>query len=268
MIATLHIQTAFLNGATYIAKSFATTPFKVANISEDKKAGPLKLMLMSSSPGILDGDNYTIKFELGESSNLQLHTQSYQRLFNMKKGAMQQAEFILSHNCSFCFVAHPVVPHGLSDFKTKSKIYLSANCSLIYGELLTCGRKLNTEVFLLSRYHSIVEIFLHGKLVVKENLLLVPAETSLTAIGQMQQYTHQASLIYLNEKADAEATRLAVAGLLAYQKDISFGISKAPVNGLIIRILGQKAEQLFDCLKAIAGILPQSVNHKPTAYAI
>ena len=57
----------------------------MANITEDKTGATLQLMLMSSSPGILDGDEYKIKIELEENCSLQLHTQSYQRLFNMKQ---------------------------------------------------------------------------------------------------------------------------------------------------------------------------------------
>ena len=31
-----------------------------------------------------------------------------------------------------------------------------------------------------------------------------------------------------------------------------FGITAAPLNGFIVRLLGYKAEQLHDCLKAIS----------------
>ena len=60
MKARLHIQTAVRNGITCLKQSFYTPPFKVANITEDKQAGPLHLMLMCSSPGILDGDDYQL----------------------------------------------------------------------------------------------------------------------------------------------------------------------------------------------------------------
>ena len=59
-----------------------------------------------------------------------------------------------------------------------------------------------------------------------------------------------------------------IKALLSFQKDISMGITAAPVNGIIVRLLGQSAEQLFDCLKIIAGYLPQKNLLKPTAYAI
>ena len=175
MIAKLHIQTAQTNGVTFLKGCYFTTPLKVANITEDKKGATLRLMLTSSSPGILDGDDYQLKIDVAEGCSLQLHTQSYQRWFTMKQQAVQQMEVTLGENSAFCFIPHPVVPHESSNFTARNKIYLTNNCSLIIGEILTCGRKLSGEVFTFSKYHSVTEIFTNGKLVIKENLLLQPA---------------------------------------------------------------------------------------------
>lgn len=268
MMAELHIQAARTNNTTYLKKCYCTTPFKVANITEDKKDITLKLMLMSSSPGILDGDAYNIKIEVQEKASLQLHTQSYQRLFTMKEQATQQMEIQLEAGASFCFIPHPAVPHEQSGFTARNKIFLSNNCNLIFGEILTCGRKLNGEVFLFSKYHTITEIFMHDKVIIKENLLMQPSLIDVNAIGQLQGFTHQASLIYLNEQADIKKTNETVMEIFSNQKNISIGITAAPINGIVVRLLGQKAEQLFDCLKMIAGCLPQSNMQKLTAYAI
>ncbi len=255
MIACLHIQTALRDNITYLKKVYCTTPFKVADITEDKKAGQLELMLMSSSPGILDGDEYEIKIEVEKDCSLRLQTQSYQRLFNMKKGAVQNTVIHLDENASFCFIPHPSVPHEESTFSATNKIFLSNNCSLIFGEILTCGRKLNGEVFLFSKYHNLTEIYLNDKLIIKENLLIQPSTINVNTIGQMEGYTHQASLIFLNMQAPIKMINELITEQLMQTKDIAFGVTAAPVNGIIVRILGQKAEQLFDCLKKIAAVL-------------
>ena len=41
MKAQLHIQVADRNGCSYLKKAFFTTPFKVANITEDKNGKQL-----------------------------------------------------------------------------------------------------------------------------------------------------------------------------------------------------------------------------------
>jgi urease accessory protein len=267
MIASLQIETALRDGCTYLKRSYCTTPFKLANITEDKKDKTLRLMLMSSSPGILDGDEYHQKIEVAEGCALELQTQSYQRLFNMKKGARQELEVYQSKGSSFLFLPHPIVPHEASSFSAINKFFLGDKCSLIFGEILTCGRKLSGEAFLFSKYHNVTEVYLDNKLIIKENLLMQPATININAIGQLEGFTHQASLIYLNETADCESLYNMITNYLSEQKEILFGITTAPVNGLIVRILGQKGEQLHNCLKTIAGHLPHTTE-KLKMYAV
>jgi urease accessory protein len=255
MIAELHIETKLRDCCTHLKKAYATPPFKIADVREDKRDKTLQLMLMSSSPGILDGDEYRIKVDLNEDCSLDLQTQSYQRIFNMQNSALQQVAVHMAKGSSFQYLPHPSVPHENSDFTAKNKVHLSDKCSLIWGEVLTCGRKLNGEVFLFTKYHNLTEIFMNGELIIKENLLMLPKQININAIGQLEGFTHQASLIYLDEKADVKQLKEDINAFLADQTHIAYGITAAPKNGLLIRILGQKGEQLHICLKAIANII-------------
>jgi len=274
--ASLYIQADFKNNKTYLRKAYHTTPFKLANITEDKSQPVLHLMLMNSSPGILDGDEYHVKIELNEGCSLQLHTQSYQRLFNMKKGASQNTEVYMSKSSSFCYLPHPSVPHEASDFVAVNKIYLSKRCKLIWGEVLTCGRKLSGEEFVFSSYQNRTEIFLNERLVVKENLVIKPSIINVRAIGQFEGYSHQASLIYLDEGADINKLISNINQWLSGQENVCFGVSFLPVNGIIVRMLGFKGEQLYDCLKMITNLFffnqptdirPENNIGKPLVYA-
>jgi urease accessory protein len=260
MIAHVHIQASQRNGKTYLKKSYYTPPFRVADITEDKQAGILQLMLMSSSPGILDGDQYHVKIELDENCSMQLHNQGYQRLFNMKTGAEQFTEIHLAAGSSFMYLQHPSVPHEQSVFTATNHICLNNHCNLIWGEVLTCGRKANGEVFKLSKYHSRTSIYLNKRIVVKENLLIQPLVVNPFSIGQLEGYTHQASLIILNYKMNCTELKDLVHNYLFQQQDISFGVSNAPVSGVVIRILGYKAEQLFHLLQSLVKLLPAKIK--------
>lgn len=251
MNAALHIQIGERKDCSYLKQVYFTTPFKVANITEDKIQHELHLMLMSSSPGILDGDVYDMKIEVNKNCSLVLHTQAYQRLFNMQYGATQQMNVHIGDGASFVYLPHPSVPHEQSIFTSRNNFYLGKNCHFVFGEILTCGRKLNGEAFLFSKYHSINQFFLNDKLVIKENLLMQPSLIDVQAIGQLEGYTHQASLIYLNESADTKHIQTIFLELLAEQKNIEYGVTAAPVNGMIVRLVGHGAEQLFGILNKI-----------------
>lgn len=254
MKAHVHIHAAERKGITILHQSYCTPPFKVANITEDKKAGPLHLMLMSSSPGILDGDDYQLKIKVDEGCHLQLQSQSYQRLFNMKKGATQCMEVDVQKNASFVYIPHPTVPHEQAVFTARNKISLQHNSRLIWGEILTCGRKLNGEQFCFAKYHSITDIYLNNRLLIKENLLVQPALVNVHGIGQWEGHSHKASLIIWDSTEAITAVYDNLYVYLQQQNDITFGISAVAQGGLVIRILGYRAEQLFNCLNALAAL--------------
>ena len=212
-------------------------------------------MLMSSSPGILDDDEINLQIHVGERCNLELQTQSYQRLFQMNNGARQFLNVHLKAGASFVYIPHPVVPHRNSVFLSKSKILLEQTSTLIWGEVMSCGRRLNGEIFEFSSYQSINEIFFSEKLVVKENILIRPGEIDLKSIGQLENYTHQASLIFIDKSEDINKRIECIISLLQEQENIQFGVSRLPVNGMIVRLLGFRAEQLFDLLKNISSVL-------------
>lgn len=252
MIAALHIHAALRGEVTYLKKSYFSPPFKLADITENRSQKVLHLMQMSSSPGILDNDEFVIKIEVEENCHLQLHTQSYQRLFSMKTGASQTIRVDLAGGASFTYLPRPAVPQAHSIFTSRNKIYLSSNSRLLWGDIITCGRKLNGEVFEFSKYHAVTEIFLHNRLIIKENICLIPDLMNLEAIGQLEGFTHQASLIFLEEAKDLSELIRESTLFLETQTDIIFGITVAPISGLLVRILGNKSEQLINCLKTLA----------------
>jgi urease accessory protein len=255
MISNLHIVAACKNNKTYLKNSFCTSPFKIGNITEDKTKSLMRLMLMSSSPGILDSDNYEIKIKIEEEAHLQLTTQGYQRIFTMQNQASQTINIILANNASFCYLPHPTVPHKNSSYKSTNNIYLKENHDLIWSEIITCGRKLSNETFMFTRYHSTTNIYLNERLAVRENLLIEPHKTNVAAIGQLEGYTHQSSMLYLNNEADCGYLMQNCLELLSAIEGIEYGISELPVRGFTIRLLGHKGEQLFEIQNRLALII-------------
>ena len=260
MNSTVQIHITPRNGISHLASAYFTPPFKIANVTEDKNDPTLHLMLMCSSPGILDGDEQTLKFTLGANSRLQLHTQSYQRLFTMRRGAIQSMEVDIGPNARFCWLPHPAVPHAGSIFKSRNRIVLAKRSQLIWGEVLTCGRKLSGEAFALSVYHSRTEVFVDDRLALLENQFLCPAVLPVTSFGQLEHFTHQASLI-TTETHTRKNIEDYLTGQTTTRPGLLGGITEGPAGFLVVRLLGHAAEHLHATLKAIACIIqnPQPV---------
>jgi urease accessory protein len=256
MKCNLTIQTGYKNGKTYIKDTFFTRPIRVADTGLYEEDDGLYLIFMNSSPGILDGDEYDLSICLEENSRLQIRSQSYQRLFNMKTGASQKLRVQLDNNCTFSYVPHPVVPHKNAKFKNHSVIQMGDNCNLILSEILTCGRKLCGEVFEFSHFHNLTEVYHHQRLIMKDNIVLEPQIHPLNTIIQLESYTHQATFIHISTREESvQAFIQPIYDLLSLEKDIIFGISEMAENGFILRVLGNGGEQLYDCFQSLQELL-------------
>ncbi len=143
---------------------------------------------------------------------------------------------------------------------------MSGNHNLIWSEIITCGRKGSGEEFKFTRYHNVTNVYLNKKLVVKENVLLEPFKKNVHAIGQLEGYTHQSTLLFIDDQADIKKISGECKELLSGTEDITFGISTLPVNGLIFRILGYGGEKLFSCNNKLASLIQQllccKINNK------
>ncbi len=251
MKGKLAISAGLRNGKTVLENVFFSAPFKLADISALQDSSK-KVMIMNASPGVLDGDAYTISVMLGTGAQLHLETQSYQRLFQMERGATQQMEVSLMPGSSFVYIPHPSVPHKGAHFTATNTIYLSEGCRLVWSEVLTPGRMLHAEQFGFTYYQSKTEIYLHKKLLLKDNLILRPGITDPMTMGSLEGHTHQASL--LTPGCIAKGAARQAQEMLELQPQITWGITVLPAGGFVIRMLGYKAELLFGMLQQIAAI--------------
>lgn len=257
MISELRIVTGRRGNATYLREGYHTKPFKLADIGAYRADKALCLMLMTASPGMLNGDDYRMDINVSAGTRLQLQTQAYQRLYSMQTGARQQMTVRVGQGAVFSYVPHPVVPHTDAVFEGHNRIFLEDDSRLIWGEILTCGRKLNGEVFRFRLFHNLTELFVRGKLVVKDNLLLEPGRLNVQATGQMEGFTHQATLIYADTRPGAEPVTDLLLHILAGEPDMACGVTQTAGPAIVLRMLAHGAEQLFGCLRKMENVLWQ-----------
>ncbi|WP_194776191.1 urease accessory protein UreD [Pararhodonellum marinum] len=261
-IGKLHITVGFNAFGSYLKDKYFTPPFKIANVGENRNDPACYLMTMSSSPGILDDDDLDIQINLEAGSRMMLLNQGYQRLFTMKKGAKQQMTINLQKNSELSYIQHPIVPQSQSIFHSKSTIHLEENCIFTYGEIITCGRKLCGEIFHFKRFQNLTEVFLNQKLILKDNILLQPDKIDINALGQVEGYTHQATLMYVNSRnleANAEVELMHEA--MSKEEDLAFGVSQPLPQLVVLRVLGNGGEQLLDAFKKIEKSLWELNKH-------
>lgn len=248
----MNITVAQRKGNSYLKDAYVTQPFRIVPVGQYRRDNGSYLMIMSSSPGLLDKDDHQIKINLQEHTKLQLQTQAYQRLFQMREGSRQTTEITMEKGTAFSFVPHPVVPQNASSFISHNVVKMGRDCHFLLSDIITCGRKLTGELFEYNHFQNLTEIYFEGKLVVKDNVLLQPQIMPINQLGILEGYTHQATLIYVNTAGYAiEEWIERFYEKYHTMKGIAFGISKLSTDGFMIRVLGNGAEMLFDMFQAI-----------------
>ncbi|SHL12041.1 urease accessory protein UreD [Chryseobacterium polytrichastri] len=257
MDSRLHIIAGYKEGKSYVKDLYVSPPFRVVSVGQRKKDHKLYQIVMSSSPGILDGDRYQLDIALEKGAALQLQSQSYQRLFNMKDRAVQQLNISMQDNTSFAYVPHPVVPHEDSNFKSKAEVNIGENSQIIISEIITCGRKHYGELFKLTRFQNLTEIYHKDQLVVKDNILIQPDLIPIKSIGNLEEYTHQGTLIFYTTKKHVDKNALieTIYTHIELQNEMEVGISAMEDNGFIIRTLGHGGEVMYNFFLTVQEIL-------------
>lgn len=256
MLSTLKIEVEEREGQSFLRDAYVTQPFRITPVGQYKSDGAAYLMIASTSPGILSGDTYDIQVNIKENARLQLQSQSYQRLFNMEDSASQMMDVKIGKGASFSYVPHPVVPHEASTFKSINRVSIDDDCELTFSEIITCGRKHHGEEFKYAHFQNLLEVYHHDRLILKDNVLLRPDIMPLSAMGLLEGFTHQGTLVYLNTKnEDIEDHIEHFYKELEELENVSFGISALEAKGFVIRILGNGGEQMFDFFRKVQSVL-------------
>jgi len=252
MNSRVYIETYQRDEITYLKDSFSNQPFKTIDIRENHQDPCLTLMLMSSSPGLLGGDNYEMDIQVKAGGALRLKTQAYQRIFTMETIATQTMTVKVEEGSFFHFTPHPSVPHKDSSFKGVNHIFLSKNASLIWGEVITCGRKLNDEQFAYKHFENKTTIYKNNQAVIIDHLLYDPEKKTPLSLGQLEGYTHLSSLWIMQEGIDIKRISKMISDYLKPYELLTYGVSETPISGVVLKILGNQSEVLFDVIQQLA----------------
>lgn len=243
-------------GRSYIRSLYTSPPFRVVSVGQLAHDNAAYLMIMSTSPGVLSGDRYEIDVRVESGARLQLKSQSYQRIYDMDRYAVQTMRVEVGDGAHFSQVAHPIVPHRNSTFYATSLVELGEGSSFLQGEIITCGRKYHGEEFEFKEFSNSVEVRSGGVLRLKDRVWLAPQQMPLSQLGLLEGYTHQATLIYqTTQSVDINDSIESIYDILSALDTIKFGISQTHYPGFVIRALGRGGEDLFEALQMVQNFI-------------
>lgn len=135
---------------TYIKSLLSKAPFLIQKAMYPDSDYPhfAHIYMMSSSGGILQGDEQKINVMMGKNSTARITTQSATKIYKMEDGYASQYIDIHSQEGSYLeFVPHQIIPFKSSRFYQEVNLEVENNAVLIYSEIISSGRIASGEKF-------------------------------------------------------------------------------------------------------------------------
>ncbi len=244
-MSELYIKTEYDENQTVISDSFFTSPCKVAK--PFKRGSGIEIMVMMASAGMLDGDRYNIRYDIGGGCAVKITGQSYTKLFKCEHDKIKQDTSIyVGDGAALYYAPCPIVPFGGSVFEANTSIYLEESSKLVLCDILSCGRSAMGERLEFTSYKSKIKVYSRNKLVFMDHTRLVPSEHDLFGTGFFEGRTH-AGLEYIRGAQTENIPEL---------DGVEAAVTRA-AEGICVRALSDSADdisRLFEIISRNIGI--------------
>ncbi len=231
-----------------------TAPFKITKPFYDSENN-MKIMTLSISAGIMEGDNQEIEIEVGKDARAEITSQSFEKIHRMKTGsANRRTALTVREGGLLIYNPLPTIPFADSAFKTDTDIYLTDSTSkLIYSEVISCGRVGMDEKFQYRFYKALTKVFQGGEPIYFDNAQFLPSKFNLQGFCMFEGYTHLSNMILVNF-SDNESLMSVIREYINDSKEITGGCSVND-NLLCVRMLANSAEDLTRLHDKITGFV-------------
>ena len=279
-------------GTTVLADEYYTMPLKVMRpfqlaraslVRAGEGAAAAQVMVMSTSAGIMAGDEQRIDVRVGEGAALQVTTQAFEKVHRMEgEGSASRATRLAVASGGYLdYTPQPQIPFAGSAFSARTEVELAdVSARLVYEEVLSCGRAARGERFAYRSYRNHVVISVAGEPVYLDNTVYAPrglakpalAPMDMEGVGLYEGFTHLANLVLVNLGIDgaaftaardylrdqtgvigASAALPASAG--ADSEAVAGGITRLTSGDVAVRLLGRRAQRLTDVLMEVRRLL-------------
>ena len=232
-----------------------------------KEDGGITVFQQSASPGILAGDTQKHSIIVEKGANLEIVSQSFEKIFKMEEGEKAERKISASvgEGGTLIYAPNPCIPFAKSNFVSSTKIFLSAGAKLIYEDCICAGRVACGEVFDFRAYKNLIEIRREEKLIFRENNFFEGGEKKnlLQSKVSFGEFTHSGTmLIFGFEKTIREVRKiLGLDEKLLYTEEYprkACGVGKEPgakekilieasesdSGDIVVRVLGKGAQEI------------------------
>lgn len=247
-------------------------------------ASPLKLLLprQASAPsaaswafacsyggGLLAGDAITLALEAGPGTTAFFGTQASTKIYRSPLGlsARQTLSAKLSADAVCVVAPDPVTCFAGAVYEQTQTIELEDNSAgLVWLDWLTSGRPAFGERWAFDRYRSRTEIFVGGRRIMLDSLLLDPADGPLRSPSRLGAVNCLAVLVIMGHRFCSVADSLlnwVESQPLRADPALLFSASPLGGSGLVLRVAGEHLHQVGHWLRERLSFVPPLLGGDP-----
>jgi len=228
-----------------------------------------QVYIVSSSGGILQGDEYTIDIILEKNTLAHITTQGATRVYGMNvSNAIQTIHVSLDDGAYLEFIPDQIIPYKNSRFYQEINFKVHDNATMIYSEIISPGRIAMGEIF----DYDICYLRTTGKnqndqLRFTDYTKIEPKKMNLQDFGILEQKQILATVYILTKKNDVENIIQILENQIKNSLDINIGWSTMiKENGILLRILGNTTRDviqlIYDITKIVRKVVLDSDFHE------
>ncbi|KAL1719582.1 UreD urease accessory protein-domain-containing protein [Schizophyllum commune] len=277
----------------------------IAVFSELSATYPLKLLSPRTSPpdvavvyilsyggGLVGGDRVTLSVAVERGAVLVLLSQGSTKVFKVRPGVrlakvhldttstitVQNFIFTVTDRSCLFLLPDPVTCFRAASYNQIQTFHLSRDASLIVLDWVTSGRKTLGEDWLFARYYSINEIFVEGRRVARDAMLLEeepedPRVPRRTLAQRLAPYSCYAMVLLFGPATQEVVKDLEeqYAKITVFKRgepdDLLWSLSLVDSGrGAVVRVAGKETEAvkhwLKDALRRLENVVGPDVYHR------
>jgi urease accessory protein len=253
----------------------------LSTIVSAQSSNPLKLLtpvsrgpsvwacLGSLGGGLVAGDGIEFSLALGPESRCFLGTQASTKIYRSPENRLCTYYLRATLGKGALLVAAPDAIQAFSGscYQQTQEFFLESGSGLVVVDWLTSGRAARGERWSFSSFHSRNEVFLEGKRIVLDSLLLSPEDGQLDGPYRLGRFNALATVLVLGDPLRAESqTLLRQISTLPVTRQAPLICSAGPIaQGVLVRLAGQNVEQVAAEIHRLLAFLPKYLHDDPWA---
>jgi urease accessory protein len=238
-------------GRTAIARQRSRPPLQTFGLQEADGQGSAYLQILNPCGGLFEGDSAEIEVTLQRGAHLYLTTQAATKIYPVEHGRLirQHIRLRVASGATLEYLPLPLIPFAHAQYVQKTEIHVEAGGVCFVAEVLAPGRVARGERFAYHMLRGRVEGWVGDQLVLFEQLMLQPEQTSYAGLGVLDGKSYVATLYVLTSQVLAPL----IPGwnrCLTKQYGEAIGITALAYGGLVVRLLGHTGQEVLRRLDA------------------